>query len=92
MSISRPTAARVQELIEQRFEPSLVVANYSGWGPGQLEQELRADSWLTLPAKFDHVFWGGEQELWKTVVKQVRARKLTELVGVRELPRDPSLN
>ncbi len=84
--------ARVQELIEQRFEPSLVVANYSGWGPGQLEQELGADSWLTLPAKFDHVFWAGEKELWRTVVKQVRARKLTELVGVRELPADPGLN
>lgn len=33
--------SKVQELIEQRSEPSLVVANYSGWGPGQLDGELR---------------------------------------------------
>ena len=84
--------SKVQELIEQRSEPSLVVANYSGWGPGQLDGELRADSWLTLPATFDHVFWTGEKELWKVVVNQVRAQKLTALVGVRELPPDPSLN
>ena len=34
--------AKVQELIEQRSEPSLVVANYPGWGPGQLDGEIRA--------------------------------------------------
>jgi putative transcriptional regulator len=84
--------SKVQELIEQRPEPSLVVANYSGWGPGQLDRELRADSWLTLPATIEHVFWTGEKELWNVVVNQVQTRKLTELVGVHELPPDPSLN
>ena len=44
--------SKVQDLIDLRSEPSLVVANYSGWGPGQLDGELRADSWLTLPATF----------------------------------------
>jgi putative transcriptional regulator len=85
-------APKVQELIEERPEPSLVVANYSGWGPGQLDSEIRRDSWLTLPATIDHVFWTGEKELWKLVVNQVQVRKLTEMVGVCELPPDPSLN
>jgi putative transcriptional regulator len=84
--------SKVQELIEQRPEPSLVVANYSGWGPGQLDQEIRRDSWITLPATIDNVFWTGEKELWKVVVNQVQVRKLTEMVGVCELPPDPSLN
>ncbi len=84
--------ARVQELIERRSEPSLVVANYSGWGPGQLDGEFRAYSWLTLPATFDHVFWAGEKELWNVAINQVRAQLLTALVGVRERPPDPSLN
>jgi putative transcriptional regulator len=84
--------SKVQELIEERPEPSLVVANYSGWGPGQLDQEIRRDSWLTLPATIDHIFWTGENELWKVVVNQVQVRKLTEMVGVCELPPDPSLN
>jgi putative transcriptional regulator len=84
--------SKVQELIEQRSEPSLVVANHSGWGPGQLDHEIRRDSWLTLPATIDHVFWTGEKELWKAAINQVSFQKLTELVGVHELPPDPSLN
>jgi putative transcriptional regulator len=84
--------SKVQELIDQRLEPSLVVANYSGWGPGQLDHEIRRDSWLTLPATIDHVFWAGEKELWKVVINQVQVRKLTALVGLRELPLDPTLN
>jgi putative transcriptional regulator len=84
--------SKVQQLIEKRPEPSLVVANYSGWGPGQLDGELLKDTWLTLPATFDHVFWTGQKELWKAAVSQVQSRALATLAGVRDLPSDPSLN
>ena len=63
-----------------------MVANYSGWGPGQLDQEIRRDSWLTLPATFDHVFWTGEKELWNVVFNQVQVRKLTTLMGAWNQP------
>src|SRR3954471_13966901 len=85
-------ASRVQELIVQRPEPSLIIANYSGWGPGQLEGEFGWDSWLTLPATLDYVFWTGDKDLWKVVVNEVNAKKLSEFLGLRELPPDPSMN
>jgi putative transcriptional regulator len=85
-------ASRVQELIRLQYEPSLVIANYSGWGPGQLEGEFGWDSWLTLPATSDYVFWTGERDLWKVVVNQVNARKLSEFLKLRAVPNDPSLN
>jgi putative transcriptional regulator len=85
-------ASRVQEIITRRPEPSLIIANYSGWGPGQLEGEFGWDSWLTLPAKSEHVFWPGDKELWKVVVNEVNARKLSEFLKLREMPADPSLN
>jgi putative transcriptional regulator len=85
-------AARVQELIRLRPEPSLIIANYSGWGPGQLEGEFGWDSWLTLPATSDFVFWTAEKDLWKVVVNQVNARKLSEFLRIREMPSDPRLN
>lgn len=84
--------AKVQELIEHRSEPSLVVANYSGWGPGQLEGEIRENAWLVLPATFEHVFWSGEKELWNVAVNQVQGRRLTDLLGLRVVPADPCLN
>src|SRR3954447_3666406 len=85
-------ASRVQEIITRRPEPSLIIANYSGWGPGQLEGEFGWDSWLTLPAKSEHVFWPGEREIWKVVVNEVNARKLSEFLKLRELPPDPRMN
>jgi putative transcriptional regulator len=69
-----------------------VIANYSGWGPGQLEGEFNWDSWVTLPAKAVHVFWTGKRDLWKTVVSEVNARKLSEFLRLKEMPEDPSLN
>jgi putative transcriptional regulator len=84
--------SRVHELVEQRPEPSLVLANYSAWGPGQLDGELKRDSWLTLPATPKQVFWTGEKELWNAVWSEVRTRKLARLLKIREVPADPSLN
>jgi putative transcriptional regulator len=85
-------ATKVQEIISRKAEPSLVVANYSGWGPGQLESEFGWDSWLTLPAQIDHVFWKDPRDLWKVVVNEINARKLSEFLGLRNMPSDPSMN
>jgi putative transcriptional regulator len=40
---------------------------YSGWGPGQLEDELGFDGWLVLPASSEDVFSTPPQELWRMV-------------------------
>jgi putative transcriptional regulator len=85
-------ASSVQQIIRQRPEPSVVIANYSGWGPGQLEGEFNWDSWITLPATVDHVFWEGEKDLWKVVVSEVNSKKLSEFLGLKTVPTDPRLN
>jgi putative transcriptional regulator len=84
--------SKVHELVEQRPEPSLVLANYSAWGPGQLDGELKRDSWLTFPATREQVFWNGRQELWRTVFNEVRTRSLARLLRIRVLPANPGLN
>ncbi len=84
--------SKVREVIMGRTEPSMIIANYAGWGPGQLEGEFGVDSWLTLPATRDHVFWTGTKELWDVVVGAINSRKLSEFLGLRDLPADPNLN
>ena len=37
-------------------EDYLVALGYAGWGPGQLEQELQDNTWLTLPASQQVIF------------------------------------
>lgn len=66
------------------------VCDYSGWGPGQLDEELRVGGWLVSDATADLVF-GDPNELWETVVKRCGHEILTELSpGIRF--GDPNLN
>jgi putative transcriptional regulator len=69
-----------------------VVANYSGWGPGQLEGEIERDSWRTLPARAEYVFWSGEDDLWEASMGALSARTLFDILGIRGIPADPSMN
>jgi putative transcriptional regulator len=42
---------------------------YSGWGPGQLEQELAAGAWLVAPVSIAAVFSEDHATLWERVVR-----------------------
>ena len=85
-------AEKLRQVLRRRPEPSLVVANNAGWGAGQLEGEFGADAWLTLPATAEHVFWAKPTDLWDTVVRAVNATKLSDFLGLDDVPDDPSVN
>lgn len=48
----------VLELIASKQGPKqfLVALGYAGWGPGQLEHEIRDSAWLTAPCCHDTLF------------------------------------
>jgi putative transcriptional regulator len=54
-------------------ENFMVTLGYAGWGPGQLEQELQANSWLTAPADSEILFNTPIEQRWK---------KATEKLGI----------
>jgi putative transcriptional regulator len=54
-------------------ETSLVSLGYAGWGPGQLEQELMHNCWLTSPVNFEILFSLPFEQRW---------RAATELLGI----------
>jgi putative transcriptional regulator len=85
-------SSKVRQAVMDRTEPSLILANYAGWGPGQLESEFDVDSWLTLPATRDYIFWTRDEDLWNVVVKAINAKKLSGFLGLRGVPADPTMN
>lgn len=58
---------------EKAPEQFMVTLGYAGWGPGQLEQELQENSWLTTPATSDILFDTPIEQRWK---------KATEKMGI----------
>jgi len=43
----------------------MVTLGYASWGPGQLEQELQSNSWLTAPVDNDIIFNTPIEQRWK---------------------------
>ncbi len=43
---------------------SLLALGYSGWGPGQLEAEIKRNGWLTCEPKSEIVFGDANEEKW----------------------------
>jgi putative transcriptional regulator len=48
---------------------SLVALGYAGWQPGQLEDEMLANSWLNVPASTDIVFDVPFEERWDSAAR-----------------------
>jgi putative transcriptional regulator len=43
---------------------SLVMLGYAGWAPGQLEMELRTDSWFVIPGEKSLIFGKDADKKW----------------------------
>jgi putative transcriptional regulator len=66
---------------------------HSGWGAGQLENELAEGSWLLLPATAEHVFGDVDSStLWKLAMTDAGRRQLHEIVPVKHIPENPRAN
>ncbi len=55
---------------------ALLFLSYSGWGPGQLERELRTGAWITVPADHALVFDGGHESKWERAMARRRIEAL----------------
>ena len=59
--------------IGESFSPTYkmkMFAGYAGWSPGQLEDEMKREAWLTHPASLDLIFDGNPEDLWQKILRQ----------------------
>lgn len=65
-----------------------VYSGYAGWGPGQLEEELRAGAWITAEAVPTDLWHTDSDVLWASVLR--RQHGLTRFLA--SYPDQPWLN
>ena len=63
-------------------------AGYSGWGAGQLENEMKTGSWITLPADPMVVFQKEPSRIWSDIMLSLG--KQYQIYA--QMPADPHLN
>jgi putative transcriptional regulator len=73
---------------DERFK---LFVGHSGWGPGQLEGEIEQGAWRAVPAKLEDVFDAAD-DLWQRLMRRAVAGVLPEILGIKHVPIDPSLN
>lgn len=61
---------------------------YAGWSKGQLENELKHDTWLTTPIEGDWLIRQDGVPLWKSFIGHVQP----ELKMLADAPDDPTVN
>jgi putative transcriptional regulator len=77
-----------------REEPGVAVrrgrafVGHSGWGPGQLDDEMERGDWIIEPAQREDAFTATPRALWETVL----TRKGGSYALVARMPPDPSVN
>ena len=64
-------------------DPAMIVLGYAGWGEGQLETEIAANSWLTVPADPGILFDTPVEQRWTAAVGLlgVDAHQITSYAG-----------
>ena len=74
-SVALTTSRDILEAIADNKGPedTIIALGYAGWGPGQLEQEMAANTWLSCQAE--------EQIIFNTAVED-RWQAAADLIGV----------
>lgn len=85
----------VEPALNGVVSPARFFAGYSGWGAGQLENELRAEAWSLIEADAATIWRTAptsDADYWQSLVKVKTAGELFKGWNPKIVPRDPSMN
>lgn len=74
--------------LEDAVRRGRLYAGYSGWSPGQLEEELEAEAWIVEAPLPTELFPDDPEALWHDVLTRMGG----EFALVAMMPDDPSMN
>lgn len=72
-SVALTTSRDILEAIAGNTGPqdTIIALGYAGWGPGQLEQEMAANTWLSCPAEEQIIFDTPVEERWQAAARLI---------------------
>lgn len=82
---------KLQQLMDQYESPYRIYVGVAGWQPGQLDTELDSGFWYTLPLDIATIFDDPEW-MWEMCIQEYGRQQIADIIGVDDLPDDPSLN
>jgi putative transcriptional regulator len=65
VSLTRETKVLEDIALGRGPKQYLFILGYTGWGPGQLENELMENGWLSVPANDEIIFNNSDEFKWK---------------------------
>ena len=86
------TPSKVDFLVSNPPESLRIFIGYSGWGEGQLDNEIEVGGWLSSKAQTTDVFSDLGEDLWKKATQSVGKRVPLPQIDEDRIPRDPSIN
>ena len=71
------------EILKAIAQESLLALGYAGWGPGQLDMEIRANGWLQVPSDSEIIFDIEPDTKWERAIQRlgIDPRMLSDDVG-----------
>jgi putative transcriptional regulator len=86
--IGLPSASCELSDLETGVRRARVFAGHSGWGPGQLDEELDQEAWFVGQLAPDELWLADSTLLWSTTL----SRKGGAYALLARMPADPSVN